>query len=183
MTRVELLKKLVPLIPPTYANLTRFRGVFAPTSRLRATIVPSRSLCAQSQWRRPPSVAPSTIPSKPSPPRSTYRLDWRPCSSAYSPSTSRSAPADVDVNAQAFSYRGHDLCRNLGFDGAHAPGTAAAPPRHRHGDGPPVESCALTRGPVAPWRHGATWPRTGGHSPDARPDPPGRALVHHRYFF
>ncbi len=36
MTGVELLEKLVPLIPPTYANLTRFHGVFAPTSRLRA---------------------------------------------------------------------------------------------------------------------------------------------------
>ncbi len=35
MTGVELLEKLVPLIPPTYANLTRFHGVFAPTSRLR----------------------------------------------------------------------------------------------------------------------------------------------------
>jgi len=40
MTGVELLEKLVPLIPPTYANLTRFHGVFAPTSRLRDKVVP-----------------------------------------------------------------------------------------------------------------------------------------------
>jgi hypothetical protein len=35
MTGVELLEKLAPLIPPTHPNLTRFHGVFAPTSRLR----------------------------------------------------------------------------------------------------------------------------------------------------
>jgi hypothetical protein len=40
MTGVELLEKLVPLIPPAYANLTRFHGVFAPTSRLRDKVVP-----------------------------------------------------------------------------------------------------------------------------------------------
>ena len=85
MTGVELLEKLVPLIPPTYANLTRFHGVFAPTSRLRAKVVP-----------RPPSTIDGTEPpaapqvSPPSPPPSspkstsvpstsvpsTYRLDW-----------------------------------------------------------------------------------------------------------
>ena len=66
MTGVELLEKLVALIPPTYANLTRFHGVFAPTSRLRTQVVPRpttttttiepttrrRRLCPRRQRRR-----------------------------------------------------------------------------------------------------------------------------------
>ena len=36
----ERLEKLVPLIPSVVANLTHFQGVFAPTSRLRAQVVP-----------------------------------------------------------------------------------------------------------------------------------------------
>ena len=81
-----LLEKLVPLIPPTDANLTRFHGVFAPTSRLRAKVVPPPpveappTLCPSTdpapvpstQWASStPSPSPST-----SPPRSAYRLDW-----------------------------------------------------------------------------------------------------------
>ena len=63
MTGVELLEKLVPLIPPTYANLTRFHGVFAPTSRLRTQVVPR------------PTSPPLSSPKSTSVP-STYRLDW-----------------------------------------------------------------------------------------------------------
>jgi hypothetical protein len=84
LTGVELIEKLVPLIPPVYANLTRFHGVFAPTSRLRAKVVPTPPVPA------PPTQCPSTAPPpapavetpspaptpKPSPPRSAYRLDW-----------------------------------------------------------------------------------------------------------
>ena len=86
LTGVELLEKLVPLIPPTYANLTRFHGVFAPTSRLRPKVVPPPAESTPKQC--PPTVpAPSPSPSavtrpspapspKPSPTRSAYRLDW-----------------------------------------------------------------------------------------------------------
>ena len=80
MTGVELLEKLVPLIPPTYANLTRFHGVFAPTSRLRDKVVPRPA--STSDGAEPPAspqVSPTSPP--PSSPKSTsvpstYRLDW-----------------------------------------------------------------------------------------------------------
>ena len=84
MTGVELLGKLVPLIPPTYANLTRFHGVFAPTSRLRDKVVPRpASTIDGTQPPAEPQVSPTSPP--PSSPaaspksksvRSTYRLDW-----------------------------------------------------------------------------------------------------------
>jgi hypothetical protein len=85
MTGVELLEKLVPLIPPTYANLTRFHGVFAPTSRLRDKVVPrppSTSDDAASPAATPVSPQPTPSPSPPSlspkstSVRSTYRYDW-----------------------------------------------------------------------------------------------------------
>jgi hypothetical protein len=68
MTGVELLEKLVLLIPPTYANLTpcdavRRRtsgthGVFAPTSRLREKVVPTPASTSD-------DAAPSTARSVP----------------------------------------------------------------------------------------------------------------------
>ena len=90
MTGVELLEKLVPLIPPTYANLTRFHGVFAPTSRLRAKVVPRPpSTIDGAEPPAEPQVSPTSPPPSPaaSPaasPKSTtsttsttsYRLDW-----------------------------------------------------------------------------------------------------------
>ncbi len=81
LTGVELLEKLVPLIPPTYANLTRFHGVFAPTSRLRTKVVPAPVLAPPTPCPSPtPAPASATIAtepsSKPSPTRSAYRLDW-----------------------------------------------------------------------------------------------------------
>jgi len=88
MTGVELLEKLVPLIPPTYANLTRFHGVFAPTSRLRDKVVPlPPSTVDGAEPPAEPQVS-TTSPASPSPaspksasPKSTsvpstYRLDW-----------------------------------------------------------------------------------------------------------
>lgn len=80
MTGVELLEKLVPLIPPTYANLTRFHGVFAPTSRLRARVVPRPTDEAAPSADAPPPPPTTTEPpperSKSTSVRSTYRLDW-----------------------------------------------------------------------------------------------------------
>ena len=77
ITGVELLEKLVPLIPPAYANLTRFHGVFAPTSRLRDKVVPPP---AATNDDAAPSTAPtsssSSSPPKSTSVRSTYRLDW-----------------------------------------------------------------------------------------------------------
>ena len=78
MNGVELLKKLVPLIPPTYANLTRFHGVFAPTSSLRAIVVPPPTpVTVRSTPDTDPttSTRPQTSQKQP-PPRSSYRLDW-----------------------------------------------------------------------------------------------------------
>ena len=81
MTGVELLEKLVPLIPPTYANLTRFHGVFAPTSRLRIQVVPrpttttTESTTPPSAPLSPPLSPPLSSPKSTSVP-STYRLDW-----------------------------------------------------------------------------------------------------------
>jgi hypothetical protein len=81
MTGVELLEKLVPLIPPTYANLTRFHGVFAPTSRLRDKVVPRPA--STSDGAEPPQVSTTSPPpsSSAASPKSTsvpspYRLDW-----------------------------------------------------------------------------------------------------------
>jgi hypothetical protein len=84
MTGVELLEKLVPLIPPTYANLTRFHGVFAPTSRLRDKVVPRPQSTMdgaeppaepQVSTTSPPPSAPAASPKSTSVP-SPYRLDW-----------------------------------------------------------------------------------------------------------
>ena len=38
-TGERLVRKLVPLIPPPFANLTRFHGVFAPRAKLRERVV------------------------------------------------------------------------------------------------------------------------------------------------
>ena len=88
MTGVELLEKLVPLIPPTYANLTRFHGVFAPTSRLRDKVVPrpASTVDGAEPPAGPQVSTTSPPPSSPASPKSaspkstsvpsTYRLDW-----------------------------------------------------------------------------------------------------------
>jgi hypothetical protein len=78
MTGVELLEKLVPLIPPTYANLTRFHGVFAPTSRLRTQVVPRPPPKTTTTETTTPPSAPAASAATPThkPTRSSYRLDW-----------------------------------------------------------------------------------------------------------
>ena len=40
LTGARLLQRLTALIPPPRANLTRYHGVFAPGSKLRARVVP-----------------------------------------------------------------------------------------------------------------------------------------------
>jgi hypothetical protein len=83
MTGVELIERIVPLIPPVYANLTRFHGVFAPTSRLRAKVVPrpeppppcSASSSSTPPPPKPPASSPASTSSSPAV-RSSYRLDW-----------------------------------------------------------------------------------------------------------
>ena len=84
MTGVELLEKLVALIPPTYANLTRFHGVFAPTSRLRDKVVPRPASTIdgaeppaepQVSTTSPPPSSSAASPKSTSVP-SPYRLDW-----------------------------------------------------------------------------------------------------------
>jgi hypothetical protein len=84
MTGVELLEKLVHLIPPKYANLTLFHGVFAPTSRLREKVVP-RPPSTIDGAEPPAEPQVSTTSPPPSPPAastkatsvpSPYRLDW-----------------------------------------------------------------------------------------------------------
>mgnify|MGYP003333206442 CR=1 FL=1 len=91
MTGVELIERIVPLIPPVYANLTRFHGVFAPTSRLRTKVVPPAEpppvRLASSSTPAPAassvsasSVSASSVSASASscmpPVRSSYRLDW-----------------------------------------------------------------------------------------------------------
>jgi hypothetical protein len=76
LTGVELLQKLAPLIPPPRQNLTRFHGVFAPSSKLRAAVV-RLTETARSPPAAPPPVAPfsppraqtTTVPAR-------YRVDW-----------------------------------------------------------------------------------------------------------
>lgn len=83
MTGVELLEKLMPLIPPTYANLTRFHDVFAPTSRLRDKVVPpppstmdGAAPPAEPQVSKTSAASPSSASPKSTSVPSTYRLDW-----------------------------------------------------------------------------------------------------------
>jgi hypothetical protein len=52
---VEFLRRLATLIPPPYAHLTRFHGVFAPNHHLRAAVVPARetsTVAARAPCRR-----------------------------------------------------------------------------------------------------------------------------------
>ena len=70
LTPLELLRKLAALVPPPRFNLTRFHGVFASNSRLRARVVPVP----------PPTTSPpahSPTPAQPPPPTSPRgRLPW-----------------------------------------------------------------------------------------------------------
>ena len=80
MTGTELLKKLTPLIPPSWSNLTRFHGVFAPGSRLRPLVVPSPELPRPKPPSRPvPDIAGTfleVLPRRPPPLPARYRVPW-----------------------------------------------------------------------------------------------------------
>ncbi len=70
LTPLQLVRKLAALVPPPRFNLTRFHGVFAPNSKLRATVVPTP----------PPAPLPaqSPAPAHPAPPSRPprQRLPW-----------------------------------------------------------------------------------------------------------
>lgn len=54
LTGTELLKRLTPLIPPPWSNLTCFHGVFARGSELRRLVVPAPEEKRSKPPRRPP---------------------------------------------------------------------------------------------------------------------------------
>jgi hypothetical protein len=59
-TPIDFLRRLATLIPPPFAHLTRYHGVFAPNHHLRAAIVPASAIAATDSSR----------------PASRRRLDW-----------------------------------------------------------------------------------------------------------
>ena len=59
-TPIDFLRRLATLIPPPFAHLTRYHGVFAPNHHLRAAIVPAGAIAATDSSR----------------PASRRRLDW-----------------------------------------------------------------------------------------------------------
>jgi len=81
LTGIELLKRLTPLIPPPWSNLTRFHGVFAPSAKLRRLVVPAPEERRSKPPRRPvPDVTGTfleVLPKRPSPPLpARYRIPW-----------------------------------------------------------------------------------------------------------
>lgn len=70
---LDLLARLAALVPRPRVNLTRYHGVFAPNSKLRARIVPGKPLKARN---RP--ADPSKQPNKPGQPEplELHRLTW-----------------------------------------------------------------------------------------------------------
>jgi hypothetical protein len=82
---LDLMARLAALVPPPRMHLTRFHGVFAPHSRLRAAVTPAhRGVgAASSQWLIRPSRRH----------RGTWRWGGRSGSSACS--ASRSTPANA----------------------------------------------------------------------------------------
>ncbi len=88
-TGEQLVRKLVPLIPPPFANLTRFHGVFAPRAKLRARVIPKpeerKEATDRPNAQTPtPSSTPQTgtvldvLPQlrRRRPKRHRYRTDW-----------------------------------------------------------------------------------------------------------
>ena len=71
LTPLELVRKLAALVPPPWFNLTRFHGVFAPNSSLRAKVVPTPP-----PPPAPPAQSPAPAPSTPPSVSSRKRLPW-----------------------------------------------------------------------------------------------------------
>jgi hypothetical protein len=84
-TGEQLVRKLVPLIPPPFANLTRFHGVFAPRAKLREQVVAQVKVRTSSASAKRQATSPenesSILDVLPKRKRKTkkdkrYRLDW-----------------------------------------------------------------------------------------------------------
>ncbi len=84
-TGEQLVRKLVPLIPPPFANLTRFHGVFAPRAKLRERVVAQVKGSTSSASAKPQATSPENERSildvlpkrKPKTKKGKrYRLDW-----------------------------------------------------------------------------------------------------------
>jgi hypothetical protein len=75
-TRHELVEKLVALIPPPRFNLVRYHGVFAPTHRLRPTVVADRPRDAPIAQNPTPATTPRTSPIAHAGPRRTRNYSW-----------------------------------------------------------------------------------------------------------
>ncbi|MEW8333312.1 MAG: IS91 family transposase, partial [Candidatus Thiodiazotropha sp.] len=56
---LDFIGKLAALVPPPRANLTRFRGVFAPNSHYRARVVPGRQKPSGEQERPDEEATPA----------------------------------------------------------------------------------------------------------------------------
>jgi Putative transposase len=56
-TPIDFLRRLATLIPPPFANLTHYHGVFAPNHHLRAAIVPAGAIAATGSSAQPRAVA------------------------------------------------------------------------------------------------------------------------------
>ena len=70
---LDLLAKLAALVPRPRVNLTRYHGVFAPNSKLRARLVPGKT--RKKRTHKPDLSNQSSLPTQPEPPDPT-RLTW-----------------------------------------------------------------------------------------------------------
>lgn len=69
----NLLAKLAALVPRPRVNLTRYHGIFAPNSKLRARLVPGRP--RKKRAHKPDLSNPPSLTTQPEPPDPT-RLTW-----------------------------------------------------------------------------------------------------------
>ena len=65
LSPLQLVRKLAALVPPPRFNLTRFHGVFAPNSKLRARVVPTPPPAAPPAQSPAPASTQSAPPSRP----------------------------------------------------------------------------------------------------------------------
>ena len=68
LTKLELVRRLVALLPPPGFHLTRFHGVFVPNARARARVV------TRPAEPSPPEPPPHTAPPRPKP--RARRIPW-----------------------------------------------------------------------------------------------------------
>ena len=102
----QLVRKLVPLVPPLFANLTRFHGVFAPRVKLRARIIPQPE--EQAQTRDSAAMAPATrSPAEALSPPCSTRCPERGAGGPSATATARTGPPCYDVSSWWTSSRAH----------------------------------------------------------------------------